>query len=169
MADVTVDQFLAVARRAIGTVWVDEGRLIGVALDCIGLPLVCGQEVGLVPRELRIEGYGRTPRPGEFELERGLALYLERGVLPENTDDLRLGAVLALSWSDPSKIGDAREAHHLAILGNHPKFPRERTLIHASREVKKPRNNFKGEVVEQTLDARWASRIVSVWHFRGLA
>lgn len=137
---------LAEARELIGTPWVDEGRLKGVACDCIGVPVLVGRARGFVTGEIGDRAYGRLPHGGQ--LEREMEKHLDR--VPDG--EMLAGDVLLMKWR--------REPMHLGILGNyrHADFTAPFSLIHAALEF--------GKVVEHRLDEAWAARIVSAWCFR---
>ena len=49
------------ARSHLGTPWMHQGRLPGVALDCAGLVIVVARQLCLIPQDWDINGYERTP------------------------------------------------------------------------------------------------------------
>jgi hypothetical protein len=53
------EQILAAARSWLGTPWRHQGRLKGVAVDCGGLIIGVGKELGLLDFDIR--AYGRIP------------------------------------------------------------------------------------------------------------
>ena len=59
MPRVEVAEILAAARTWLGTPWRHQGRLKGVAVDCGGLILGVGRELGLLDFDTR--AYGRIP------------------------------------------------------------------------------------------------------------
>ena len=56
---VTREQFVAEARTWLGTPYQHQGRLKGIACDCIGLVICTAQALGLT--EFDIRDYGRRP------------------------------------------------------------------------------------------------------------
>lgn len=52
---------VAVARGWLGTPWQHQGRLPGVALDCVGLVVCAARAVGYVPQNWDVNGYSRQP------------------------------------------------------------------------------------------------------------
>lgn len=140
-----MDRFAVVleARTWIGTPWKHQGRLKGVAVDCIGL-------VGGVAIALGLSGaaewaanpnfhnYGRQPDP-EL-LCKGCELLLDP------IDVAEPGDVLVMRF--------VREPQHFALMSGYAH------VIHAYAQARK--------VVENRLDEKWQSRIVSAWRFRGI-
>ncbi len=57
----TSDQILAAARSWIGTPFVHQGRLKGVGVDCVGLLVGVGRELGMVAPDFDVEPYPRIP------------------------------------------------------------------------------------------------------------
>lgn len=57
----TQSEIIEAARAKIGTPWLHQGRLPGVALDCIGLPICVTRELGLMPADFDVNGYSRWP------------------------------------------------------------------------------------------------------------
>ena len=56
-----MNAFVAAARSLIGTPYHTKGRLPGVGLDCIGVPIVAAWLCGLRPRSFDIRGYSDVP------------------------------------------------------------------------------------------------------------
>ena len=52
---------VAAAREWIGTPWVHQQRLKGVAVDCVGLVIGIGRELGMCAPDFDVNGYGRRP------------------------------------------------------------------------------------------------------------
>lgn len=128
------------ARETVGTPWVHQGRLLGQALDCVGVVVHVCRRLGL--RYLDATGYGRTPAAGLLEAK-----------IAEQP------ALLAVGGFDEALPGDllvlrfAREPQHVAIL------TQAATLIHSWEAV--------GRCCEHALTAKWARRVVSAHRFVG--
>lgn len=148
---------LTEARACLGTPWIDEGRIKGVALDCIGLIECVAKACGFLDAEKTFQGYGRLPNDGT--LERELAKVLDR----INAKDMLAGDIALLS------VPGAKFPMHLAFIGNylHAGFGMPFSLIHATTDVRTKETLGRG--VEHRLDERWFKRIVSTWRFKGLA
>lgn len=54
-------RFVAAARSLIDTPYHSKGRLPGVGVDCIGVPIVAAWIAGLRPRSFDIRGYSDVP------------------------------------------------------------------------------------------------------------
>lgn len=105
MNSVTREDVVAAARRWVGVPYRHQGRnRLGV--DCIGLLLVVGWELGL--SDYDVTGYGRSPNAGFLRAE------CDRLLRP--TDSRQPGDILLLRFK--------RDPQHLAFVS-------ERGLIHA--------------------------------------
>jgi cell wall-associated NlpC family hydrolase len=135
-----------VARTWLGTKWRHQGRVKGVAVDCIGL-------VGGVALELGIEGaaewaadaslhrYGRLPDP--VLLFGGCERFMDRIAAA----DIRIGDVVVMAFD--------RDPQHFAIVSDiEPMY-----LIHAYTAVRKVVENGAGI---------WRGRILRAYRFRGI-
>lgn len=98
---VTREQFVAEARKWLGTPYLHQGRNRN-GLDCIGLLLVVGWALGLTKYDVR--GYGRTPHAGFLQAE------CERMMMRVKEEDARPGDVYLLRFTrDPQHLGIATE------------------------------------------------------------
>ncbi len=133
-------EIIAEARTWKRTPWRHQGRLKGIACDCVGFIVGVPVALGIFPPEFDVNGY---PRQGDWQkMKSVLDTYLDR-VDPKRAMG---GDVLWL------RVG--RIPQHLAILTF------DGTIIHAVD----PRRG----VAEHILDARWLAAIVGVWSYRGL-
>lgn len=121
---VTASQVVATARGMLGTTWMHQARLPGVAVDCAGLVICTARALGLVPTEWDIADYPRHP-------DGTLAGLCAAHMQP--IDALELGAVLVLAIE--------RDPQHLGIVGDYTHGGW--SLIHASSAA--------GRVVETRL------------------
>lgn len=137
---VTTVDIIAQARSWKGTPWRHQGRLKGIACDCVGLVVSGGIALGLLPADIEMPGYSRYPDPRE--MIRQLDLHLDRVKIGEQ----RGGDVLLLK---PTRL-----PQHLAILTF------EGTIIHA---IDKERG-----VSEHRLDEVWTKAIAAVYRYRGV-
>jgi len=130
---------LTVARSMLGTPFMHQGRLPGVALDCAGLVIAVARQLGIDHTD--VAGYGRRPH---------------LGLLDETLDNQSCLAVVAPAEALPGDIllmRFAKEPQHLAIYAG-------QTIIHSWEAP--------GKVVEHGLDAIWSNRIVRVYRFTGV-
>lgn len=75
-ARVSRADLIAEARTWIGTPWIHQGRLKGIATDCVGVVICVPRALGLMPPDFDITGYARDPQP---QVMIGyLELYLDR-------------------------------------------------------------------------------------------
>lgn len=101
------------ARGHLGTKWVHQGRLPGVALDCAGLVILVARQLGLVPADFDLNGYSRAP---DGSMLRACEDHMTR------LQALELGAVLVLQTD--------KEPQHMGIVGDYRHGGH--SLIHAS-------------------------------------
>ena len=100
----TAADIVAVARAQIGTRWVHQGRLPGVALDCVGLVVHVGRATGLVAPDFDVNGYSRAP-DGDMLNQAGLHLV--------RIDGPELGAVIVLATEvEPQHVGIVADYRH---------------------------------------------------------
>ena len=95
----TVAEFVAVVRSFVGTRYQHRGRLPGIGLDCVGIPIVGLARVGLVVQEP--PPYGMIPS-GLIDGVNGLATYCDKVEVPQ------VGDIEAIMWG--------REPRHCAIV-----------------------------------------------------
>jgi cell wall-associated NlpC family hydrolase len=92
------------ARGYLGTPWVHQHRAKGQAIDCAGLVICVARDLGLVPADFDITGYGTSPDGTLLQACDGALQRIERDVMQP-------GDVLALSFSTSPQ--------HVAILGDY--------------------------------------------------
>lgn len=127
---------VTVARTLLDTPFQHQGRLPGVALDCVGLVVAVATVLGytVVDRS----DYGRAPLNGELETALDSQPCLQRIDLA----DMAPGDVLLARFK--------KRPQHVAIYTG-------AGIIHAYGAV--------GKVVEHDIDAAWRSRIVRAYRF----
>jgi cell wall-associated NlpC family hydrolase len=137
-------EIVAIARETIGTPYLHQQRVNGLALDCAGVPVHVAKRIGMSFDD--ITNYGRLPVPAE--MRRVLDANLTR--VPK--EQMQFGDVAWLKFR--------HEPQHFGILGDY--HLGGFSLIHAY--------NGSGlhKVVEHRLDEQWAERIVAVWRFPGV-
>lgn len=135
----TREQIIAEARTWIGTRWVHQGRLKGVACDCVGVGICAPRTVGVFAPDFDIKGYAEYPEPQV--MVKFLRLHMDPIGVGEAT-----GADILL-------VRPRRLPQHLQLLTF------DGTVIHAI--------DRKRGVREHRLDTvRYP--IASAWRYRGL-
>jgi NlpC/P60 family putative phage cell wall peptidase len=129
------------ARGWLGTPYQHQARLRGVAVDCIGLVLGVGAEVGAWPPSFNYTGYARLPHKGLL-LAESRKYFLE---IP--LEAISPGCILVMAWKE------FREPHHVAIFAGE-------TVIHAA-------SNFR-KVVEHRFDEAFRRRTQFAFRFPGV-
>jgi NlpC/P60 family putative phage cell wall peptidase len=130
---------IATARTWLGTPWVHQGRLKGIGVDCGGLIIGVGRELGLL--DFDTQAYGRIP-----DGQRLRALCDEH-LLAKPVSDIVPGDVLLMRFT--------RHPQHLAIVGDRGE---PFSLIHAYADA--------GRCVEHGADQKWRRRIVAAYSFK---
>ena len=146
---VAPEQILACARSWLGTPWRHQGRLKGVAVDCGGLILGVGKELGLLDFDTR--AYGRIPDGQQ------LRALCEQHLCRKHIGGLASSSAAvgqAIMPADVLLMRFTRHPQHLAIAGDRGN---PFSLIHAYADA--------GACVEHGADARWLGRIVAVYSF----
>jgi NlpC/P60 family putative phage cell wall peptidase len=102
---VTREQFVAEARSWIGTPYQHQGRLKGIACDCIGLVICTAQALGLT-RENPID-YGKRP-------DGRLRFSLEQHVEPIPTSEAQAADILLFQWNAvPLHVAIMTDGEHM--------------------------------------------------------
>jgi cell wall-associated NlpC family hydrolase len=130
---------IAAARACLGTPFVHQGRIPGVALDCAGLLIAVAQAIGADYHD--VLGYGPHPCGGLLEQ----ALDDQPCLEPVPIAQRSAGDLLLMRF-------DAEPQHLSVYTGG--------TIIHAYSNV--------GKVCEHRLASVWAARIVRIYRFRGI-
>ncbi|MCO5157884.1 MAG: hypothetical protein M9945_14240 [Aquamicrobium sp.] len=127
--------------------WIDaryrhQGRSKERGVDCVGLIIGVGAELGL--QLIAPDFYAESPSSN-------LVLrYADQQLEPIPGKELALGRV-AILWGF-----DRNEAQHLAIVGEHAG---RQTMIHSFSKA--------GKVLEHSWDAFWMKRLVRVYEYPG--
>jgi cell wall-associated NlpC family hydrolase len=139
---------VAAARALIGTPYRHQGRVAGErgGVDCLGLPIIVGWQLGARPTTWNVTGYRRLPDGHTLlrSLRRDVGRELDPG------EALRPGDLGVFDWG--------RFPHHLGILGDHPGGGL--SLIHASA--------ISGRVEECRLVLGGQMRLVTAFQFPGV-
>jgi NlpC/P60 family putative phage cell wall peptidase len=139
MRRVEVAEILGAARTWLGTPWRHQGRLKSVAVDCGGLIIGVGRELGLLDFDTR--AYGRIPDGQQ------LRALCEQHLTPKPIAEAAPGNVLLMRFT--------RQPQHLAIVGERGE---PFSLIHAYADA--------GACVEHGADPKWLRRIVAAYSFK---
>lgn len=133
-----------VVREWIGTPFQHQGRLPGVALDCIGLVICACWELGIKPRSFNFKAYPGIPDG------RSLIAECNNHMTRIRADDMAVGDVAVFRFG--------RHPQHLGIVGDyvHGGF----SLIHAAQQ--------EGEVIEHHLDSSHMKRLVAAYRLPGI-
>ena len=137
----TIDrvEIVAMTRSWLGTPWTHQGRLKNVGVDCGGLIIGVGKELGLL--DFDTSAYGRIPDGQK------LRALCEQHLLNKPVTDILPGDVLLMRFT--------RHPQHLAIVGD---CGDPFSLIHAYADA--------GRCVEHGADPKWRRRIVATYSFK---
>lgn len=146
-------EVVSCARGYVGTPYMDYGRTKGAGVDCIGLPVLVGHELGMFTGDF--SAYTSTPDGRHAEKTAGD--HMKRLWHPESSAaSLQLVAkpsellgCVGLFW-----FSQRGEPQHFGIFGKHP-MTGMTTLIHAHARL--------GKVVEHSMDSFWTKRLVGVY------
>jgi cell wall-associated NlpC family hydrolase len=117
---------IAEARSWVGVPFRHQGRSRH-GIDCVGLPIVVGQVLGIFPAKFEIANYGRTPTG---ELEQRIISHCEPARFA------RAGGLVVIAWTT--------KAAHVAICTGD-------TLIHAYERIGKVvEHGYRGRWVRMT-------------------
>lgn len=131
---------VSAAREWIGTPFHHQGRARGAGVDCIGLVVGVGRELGIWPREVDRLDYGPLPLNGL--LLAGVREHCAEIQIAEATP----GCILLMRWH--------RETQHVAVLTGE-------TIIHACVR--------RGKVVEQGFRGHWPRRTQHAFRLPGVS
>lgn len=101
----TRSQFVAEARTWIGTPYQHQGRLKGIACDCIGLVIGTARALGLTDYD--IDGYGKRP-------DGSLRPVMETQLETIPLDQAQAGDVVLFAWdTHPLHVGILTDETHV--------------------------------------------------------
>lgn len=129
-------EIIAAARECIDTPFQHQGRIPGLALDCVGLGAVVAEKLNM-PLQQTL-AYGRLPNNAMLESWIDRQPFIERV-----TGELMPGDVLLMRF--------LKEPQHMAIYTG-------KNIIHAYQPM--------GKVVEHVMDEKWKRRIVRAYRFK---
>lgn len=141
-------QIIAQARQWVGTPFVHQHQARGHGVDCVGLIIGVGLELGLLPDDIvsTLPNYSRTPNPdvmGQY-LERYLVKKSSSMIRPEAIPD---GAIIWFQWREGLPM-------HVGIKASYNDRP---TLIHSWENL--------GKCAEHNFSPEWSDRGVSIWDY----
>ena len=105
------------ARSYIGTPYQHQARLKGVAVDCIGLLMCVGRDLGYLPPGFDYNDYSRVP-DGVLLKER-----LDKHLIPIEKEEMQPGDVVCVAFG--------KHPQHVGILGDYP-YGAKLSIIHAA-------------------------------------
>lgn len=137
-------QVVAEARSWLGTPWVHQHQVKGVAVDCAQHVIAVGQACGLVDPAFRIHDYGREPNGTILKV---CGDHMD----PIDQQDLLPGdVVVVMVEHQPQHVGVVGDYVHGGL-----------SLIHAS-------NSSRKQVIESRLVFLRGFRFVAAYRFRGV-
>jgi hypothetical protein len=150
----TALEIVAFAREVIGTPYMHQQRIAGMALDCAGVPVHVAKRLGMSFED--ITNYGRLPVPAEMRR------VLDANLVRVPKEQMQIGDVTWLNFpkGPPHLAKSQRDPQHFAIVCDY--HLGGFGLIHAYN------GSGLSKVVEHRLDEQWAARIVAVWRFPGV-
>jgi cell wall-associated NlpC family hydrolase len=140
---------VSAARGWLGTPFRHQGRVKGLGLDCVGLPIMVAHELGITAKD------GHAVAPME---------YCDYPEQPVDGRVLRICQELMIETSKPAQPGDVlcfrvpSVPCHVAIVSD--LSIAYLGIIHVNR--------FIGRVVEHRLDQKWRRRIAAGFNFAGV-
>lgn len=144
---VTRADVVAAARTWIGTPYHHQARVKGVGVDCIGLVICVGRELGLADAGFDIQGYSRDP-----DSVSAMAMAQQHMTRIER-DAAQPGDVMVITFD--------RDPQHFCILGDYRHGGL--SIIHAVG------NTTPARVIEQRLMFSRALRFAAAFSLPGIA
>lgn len=135
---------VAEARAWIGTPFVHQHRVRGMAVDCAGLVIGVSRALGLVPQDFDVTGYAPIPDG------RTLRAYCDAHLQP--VAHLELGAVVLVAWR-------GGPPQHLGIVVDHPSGAWG--MVHAESRMHRA-------VIESRLHFGRAMQLVAAYRIPGV-
>lgn len=137
-------EIVAEARSWLGTPWVHQHCLKGVAVDCAQMIMAIGKARGLVPEDLRVDDYGREPN--------GTILK----VCSEHMDPIRQADMLP---GDVVVVMVEHQPQHLGVVADY---------VHGGLSVVHASSAGRKQVIETRLAFMRGFRYVAAYRFRGV-
>lgn len=134
-------QIVDIGRRWVDTPFHHQARVEGVGVDCVGLVISVAREIGAVPADWDVGGYGRVPDGKQ------LVHHLSERLVPVAQADMAPGDVVLVAFdSHPQHVGIVGDYLHGGL-----------SIIHAS--------GAHGRVLETRLLFTKAMRFVAAYRF----
>lgn len=140
-------RILSAARGCIGTPYMHQGRLPGVALDCAGLVICVGWQIGIWPESFDVTGYAATPDG------KSLIGHCDSCMTRIDRAEMKPGDVLVIRW--------ATDPQHLGIVGDY--LHGGLSLIHAFSNP-----DGRGSVMEHHLGDAHLRRCIAAYRLPGV-
>lgn len=137
-------QIVDEARSWLGTKWVHQHCLKGVAVDCAQMIIAVGQQCGVVDPALRVVDYGRYP---DGTILTTCDAHMDR----VTEDELRYGDVVSVAME--------YQPQHVGIVGDY---------VHGGLSIIHASNTGRMEVIESRLVFSRRFRLIAAFKFRGL-
>lgn len=111
------------ARALAGTPYRPKGRLPGVGIDCIGVPIVAAWLAGIKPRSFDIKGYSDVP-------DGSLLPLCDEHMRRVARDDMRPGDVIVVRYGPvPHHVGLLGDYRHGGLSMIHAENDRHRKVV----------------------------------------
>jgi len=136
MPKITQQQIVDTARECLGTPFMHQGRIAGVALDCVGVAIHVAKKLGVQYKD--VNGYSMLPANGLLES----SLSSQSCIREVGLNEVKSGDILVMRFSN--------DPQHVAIFAGE-------TIIHSYSNV--------GKVCEHGLNDVWKKRIVKAFRF----
>jgi NlpC/P60 family putative phage cell wall peptidase len=144
----SISEIVEAARSWVGTPFMHQQSLKGVGVDCVGVILGVGRELGILEISPQawapFAAYSRQPNPAR--MRRAMARFLIEDPTPRH-ELPAAGSIGWFGWRDGLPM-------HLAIVAE---FEGRPTMVHAFE--------IMGRCVENTIDDTWRSRVDSWWQY----
>lgn len=137
-----MNETVRIAREYIGTPYHHQARLKGHGVDCVGLVVCVARELGVLPSNVDVTGYGRIPDG------KALMHHLTAHLDEVQKEDMAPGDVVCVAFD--------KWPQHVGILGNY--IHGGLSLIHADMD--------RVKVIETRLMFSQAMRFVAAFRWR---
>lgn len=137
------------AREYIGTPFHQQGRVKGRGLDCVGIVLCVGEDLGLKYNDGRPIGRFDYKDYGMYPVMDSMQTEAEKIFIKKTRKEMVPGDIVTMRA--PFIV------HHMAVVSQ---LEQGLGIIHAHGGV--------GKIVEHLLDARWNTRIAGVFSYPGV-
>lgn len=134
------EDFIAAARSLIGTPFRHQGRLPGIALDCVGVPICAAMACGIKLNDKK--SYPDVPNGKDF------VHAVEQSCDKINLDIAQIGDLMIFAWT--------KNPQHIAIISNMNPM----RIIHSWSGA--------GGVVEHGIDKMWMRRFRGCYRLKAI-